>query len=176
VGRTPSRSTLRSCAGGVLLLLFGAGAAAQEIAGSARVIDGDTLEIDLRPVHLYGIDAVESGQTCVSGQWTAYDCGAMAARALAALVESQRVVCRPRDRDRYGWPFAVCRVPGPKPGTGMDVAAELVRQGWAVALPRDATLYAGIEDDARRRRRGLWNGRFVPPWDWRALARDGEPR
>ena len=50
----------------MLLALFPVVARA-EITGAARVIDGDTIDIAGERIRLHGIDAPESGQTCVVG-------------------------------------------------------------------------------------------------------------
>ena len=41
-------------------------ASAHELSGTAKVIDGDTIEIGGTVVRLLGIDAAETGQRCVS--------------------------------------------------------------------------------------------------------------
>jgi endonuclease YncB( thermonuclease family) len=43
--------------------------AATDLAGQASVIDGDTLEIHGTRIRLYGIDALESGQACMNGEY-----------------------------------------------------------------------------------------------------------
>ena len=43
----------------------------------------------------------------------------------------------------------------------------MVHTGWALAMPRKGTKYARIERRAERARRGLWQGRFTPPWAWK---------
>ncbi|WP_267357338.1 MULTISPECIES: hypothetical protein [unclassified Methylobacterium] len=55
------RSTL------ALLLLCGSAAAAGTISGPATVIDGDTIEVQGTRLHLYGIDAPETAQSCAPG-------------------------------------------------------------------------------------------------------------
>jgi hypothetical protein len=49
-----------------------------------------------------------------------------------------------------------------------------VRQGWALDWPRYSDgAYRQAQDEARINRRGIWQGKFVDPWDWRAGARLG---
>jgi len=48
-----------------------------------------------------------------------------------------------------------------------DLAALMVREGWALADRRYANDYVDEEEEARTARRGLWKGEFVPPWEWR---------
>ena len=48
----------------------------------ATVIDGDTIEIHSTRIRLYGIDALESGQTCEE-QRKVYRCGQQAALVLS---------------------------------------------------------------------------------------------
>lgn len=55
---------------------------------------------------------------------------------------------------------------------GVDVCAELVRQGVAWVCrkyAKDESLY-GIEKEAQDAQRGLWSlpeSQRVPPWEWR---------
>jgi len=79
--------------------LTGASPAA-ELIGQASVIDGDTIEIHGQRIRFFGIDALESHQTCEAGQQT-YRCGQQAALALADHIGQQTVSCEERDVDRY---------------------------------------------------------------------------
>ena len=79
------------------MLLPGAVSGAETIAGQASVIDGDTLEIHGTRIRLFGIDAPESGQTCVRNA-EAYRCGKDAAFALADFIGRHVVTCERRDR------------------------------------------------------------------------------
>ena len=130
------------------------------LAGPARVVDGDTLDLDRHRVRLFGIDAPESAQTC-ERDGAAYACGQEAKRYLEALIGGRPVACRARDADRYGRTVAVCTA------GGEDLNAAMVRAGWALAYRRYSTDYVPAEAAARRDGRGLWAGRFEPPADWR---------
>ena len=95
-----------------------------DLAGRARVIDGDTIEVGTARVRLFGVDAPESAQRCVA-QGRRWPWGEHATRALAGRIDGRSVACEERDRDRYGRIVAVCR------HGGQDVNAWLVREGWA---------------------------------------------
>ena len=51
--------------------------------------------------------------------------------------------------------------------TAENLNAWMVQQGWALAYVRYSSTYRQAEDDARTNRRGLWQGAFIAPWDWR---------
>ena len=131
-----------------------------DLAGRARVIDGDTIEVGSARVRLFGVDAPESAQSCVAASRT-WPCGRQATQALAGRIDNRSVACEERDRDRYGRIVAVCRQ------GGQDVNAWLVREGWALAYRRYSRTYIDEEAAAKAARRGVWRGEFVPPWDWR---------
>jgi hypothetical protein len=80
------------------------------IAGRASVIDGDTLEIRGERIRLFGIDAPESGQTCLDAKGRSYRCGQKAALVLDARIGEGVVTCERKDSDRYGRVVALCRV------------------------------------------------------------------
>ena len=145
-----------------------AGTFQADLAGRARVIDGDTIEVASARIRLFGVDAPESAQRCLAGS-SRWSCGAQATRALAGRIDGRSVACEERDRDRYGRIVAVCRY------SGQNLNAWLVREGWAMAYRRYSTAYVGEEASARRAKRGLWRGDFVPPWDWRRGDRLNEP-
>jgi endonuclease YncB( thermonuclease family) len=132
------------------------------LAGRAKVIDGDSLEVAGERIRLFGIDAPESRQDCADARGNAYPCGRDAARALAAAIGSDRVTCTPVDHDRYGRDVARCDA------GGRDLGEVMVRGGHALDLPQHSGgRYAAAEREARAARRGLWAGSFEPPAAWR---------
>ncbi len=82
-----------------------------DITGKPRIIDGDTLEIAGERIRLHGIDAPESGQTCVA-DGKRWHCGVEASSALAFKIARGWVTCQGEDRDRYGRVIAVCYAGG----------------------------------------------------------------
>lgn len=132
-------------------------------AGEIRVIDGDGLEIEGRNVRLWGIDAPEIEQNCKGPDGRSYPCGEDARFLLGALAVAGTIECDVKDTDRYGRTVARCFA------GGHDLAAELVRQGYALDWPRySGGFYAAEEAAARNNARGMWAGEFVVPWEWRA--------
>ncbi|MXY32878.1 MAG: thermonuclease family protein [Boseongicola sp. SB0664_bin_43] len=135
------------------------------VSGPARVIDGDTVEVQGVRIRMHGIDAPESEQECLDAAGKAYSCGQVATNALASMVGRGSVGCRVRDTDRYGRLIAVCY------RHGVDLNAWMVRDGHALAYRRYSGDYVPHEIAARARRAGVWQGRFVAPWDWRRGVR-----
>ena len=43
----------------------------------------------------------------------------------------------------------------------------MVQAGWALAYVKYSSAYRRAEEDARINQRGLWQGAFIAPWDWR---------
>lgn len=150
---------------GAALVLFCTAAMATEVSGTATVIDGDTMSVRGQLIRLHGIDAPESKQTCVRNG-APWDCGRDSAVYLNHLIHAQPVLCEQTDMDRYGRVVAVCKI------GGIDLNAEMVRAGFALAFRKYSLDYVEDEDDARQAKRGLWSGQFDPPWVWRA---HGEP-
>jgi endonuclease YncB( thermonuclease family) len=139
----------------------------EELRGIPSVIDGDTIEVHSTRVRLFGIDAPESGQTG-DRDGKSWMCGQQAAMALDGLINHRPVRCVKKDTDRYGRTVAVCYL------GSLDLCAEMVRLGWAVAYRKYSLDYVPQEEDAHSNKRGLWSGTFAAPWDWRqAIRGDG---
>jgi len=132
-----------------------------EIVAHPIIIDGDTIRIDDKRIRLYGIDAPEAKQTCKKRDGSVFLCGDMATFALASLIGEHLVSCRQTDKDRYGRIIAVCSA-----GT-VILNVEMVRSGWAMAYRRYSTEYVEHELEAKAAQRGMWQGRFVNPREWR---------
>ena len=148
----------------VALLAFPADA---EIVGKARVIDGDTIEIDGEHIRLHGIDAPEFKQTCTA-DGAVWPCGQWATAALVKFIGGAPVSCRARGEDQYGRIIAACTV------RSEGIEAYMVRSGWALAYRRYSDDYVDEEAIAQAAQAGMWRGEFVPPWDWRRGARLGQ--
>ncbi|NEX91157.1 thermonuclease family protein [Caulobacter sp. 17J65-9] len=130
--------------------------------GRASVIDGDTLEIHGQRIRIWGADAVESRQNCVSRDAQSWACGRRAAAALSDWIGQRTVTCNVIDRDRYGRAVARCAV------GGADVGAWLVRNGWALDYTTYSKgAYKPFEREAAAARRGIHSGTFDAPWEWR---------
>lgn len=131
--------------------------------GAVRVINGDTLEMYGKYFRLYGIDAPESNQTCADRQGRAYSCGREAAVWLKSWIQDNELECHVIQQDTKGNMIGTCSF-GP-----YDLGAALVNAGWAVANVRQTDIYSAYEMQAQKDRRGLWQGSFYKPWDWRKL-------
>jgi endonuclease YncB( thermonuclease family) len=131
------------------------------LSGSARISDGDSFRVGDQRVRLLGLDAPELRQTCDTpeGSWS---CGEAARDRLASLLHEGEVNCRPEDTDRYGRLLARCSV------GEIDPAAQLVAEGLAIASGD----YWREESEAKAAARGIWQGGFQLPRDWR----DDHPR
>lgn len=154
-----------------IALLLGAQVAhAERLAGRVVGIqDGDTLTLldgnrrELR-IRLAGIDAPEARQRY----------GQAARRALSAEAFGKEASANCPKTDKYGRKVCVVTV------GGRDVGLALLEAGAAWHFkafaqeqsPSDRVRYARAEEDARRRRAGLWEDpEAVPPWDWRRGVR-----
>jgi len=131
-----------------------------------HVIDGDSLTVqqDDAPltIRLTGIDAVEYRQDCARGV-TRWPCGRDARAALEKLAGRGPLHCEVAAKDRYDRTLAACRTAAFP--DGIDLGAEMARQGWAVAT---SDAYMVEEAEAQAERRGIWQGDFILPESWRA--------
>ena len=134
---------------------------AANLSGEARIVDGDTIWIGKMKIRLHGIDAPETRQECLSRDGHPYRCGVASTDSLRILVGSEPVRCEGDKYDRYKRLIAVCYS-----GT-VNLNAEMVRQGWALAYRRYSKDYISAEKEAQEAKRGMWAGEFEPPWEWR---------
>lgn len=132
------------------------------ITGRAEVRDGDTLSIGPVIIRLNGIDAPETGQTCIGAEGRQWDCGAAATAELVALIGVRPVQCVLRERDAYGRLVSDCAV------DGIDLSGALIEVGLAWAFTAYSTKFDGLEAVARAGSIGIWSGENQAPWDYRA--------
>lgn len=134
-----------------------------KVADRTTAIDGDTLRSGDVEVRLFSVDAPELGQTCTASDGKDWECGREAQRRLKALIGRYAVDCTPRGRDNFSRVVAICgtsKVP--------DLGEALVREGLAVNLDgRGQGHYRDAELSAEAAKRGLWQGSFERPSDWR---------
>ena len=135
--------------------------AAEPITGVPRIIDGDTIIIAGERIRLDWIDAPETRQQCnIEGKKWA--CGVAATNALNKLIGTSQVRCQTHGRGKYGRILGICYL-GKE-----NINAWMVRNGWAVDYRKYSNgAYAREEAMAKSERRGIWQGDFIAPWDWR---------
>lgn len=104
------------------------------ISGPARVIDGDTLEIDHKRIRLWGIDAPERQQHH----------GPAATAYLRRLIYDKDVTCYERGQDRYGRIVAQCAT---RDG---DIGRRMVANGHALDYRRYSRGHYADEEAAAR--------------------------
>lgn len=132
-----------------------------EFSGVATIVDGDTLKIDKNRFRLYGIDAPESKQQCLTALNEEYACGELSHQALVEKVNGQPIQCVKKNNDRYGRIVAVCYL------NGEDLNAWMVKNGYAVAYPQYGKVYVPLEKEAKKNKAGIWAGSFEIPSQWR---------
>jgi endonuclease YncB( thermonuclease family) len=131
------------------------------IEGIAQVLDGDTIQIGITRIRLYGIDAFEGEQRCANSSGQSYGCGGIATRALAEQLEGKLVSCVPKGIDAYKRQLAVCRA------ESIDLSSFMARQGHALAYIKYSLDYVSDETFAKAELAGAHSGTFEKPWEYR---------
>ena len=142
-----------------------------DIIGEAEVTDGDTIVINDIRIRFTGSDAPESyffgkTQTCLDGKGLEWECGNAATQKLKELINNQKVRCTDEGQDRYGRTLGICYV------GDMDLQAEMVKSGMAVAYLRYSNRYEKEQNYAKKVKAGMWAGEFKQPEVWRRENRD----
>ncbi|MEQ1510650.1 MAG: thermonuclease family protein [Sphingopyxis sp.] len=135
---------------------------------NVRVRDGDTLELrfagGVETIRLTGIDAPEYHQTCRTAANVEWPCGRAARAQLEALALVKPLSCTVEARDQYHRKVSTCATPATP-----DIGGAMVASGLAISPDERGTArYAAEQDAARGAHRGLWQGAFQPPAEWRA--------
>lgn len=133
------------------------------IYGVTRVLSGDTLTMNGRVVKLFGVAAPDISQTCADASGRGYKCGHNSIVWLSDWLADNQVECHIISEDERGVLTGVCLL-GP-----YDIGAAITNAGWAVADIRQTRIYAPYQQQAVSNRRGLWQGNFYMPWDWKKI-------
>lgn len=133
------------------------------VSGVAKVINGDTIELRGRYLKLFGVAAPISNQTCADSRGRSYACGQEAARWLKSWISGHELECRVVQQDGRGNMVGTCAF------GQYDIGAALVNAGWAVANIKVTDIYVPYEMQAQQNLRGLWQGQFYMPWDWKEI-------
>ena len=142
-----------------------------DIVGKAKITDGDTIVINDIRIRFTGSDAPESyffgkTQTCLDAEGNEWECGNAATQKLIELIGNQKVRCTDEGQDRYGRTLGICYV------GDMDLQAEMVKSGMAVAYLRYSDRYEREQNYAKKVKAGMWAGEFLEPEVWRRENRD----
>ena len=145
----------------VLILIF-----TFEARAESPVIDGDSLRINNKDIRLIGIDAPEYDQYCFDANNIEYECGQEAYMFLKILVENglkqnQKLKCNKKGMDKYKRDLSECFI------GNININKAMIKSGYAVVYRHDS--YQKLEDQARKRQIGIWQGKFMRPELYRIL-------
>ena len=124
------------------------------------IIDGDTIRIGEERIRFSGIDAPEINQTCIFEGVEVF-CGKISKNLLVDKTSLEQVKCISEGKDQYNRTLAECFV------NGESLSRYLVRQGYAFAYRKYSKKFIKDEDYAKEKKMGMWNMKFLFPWDYR---------
>ena len=141
----------------------------KEISGNAQIIDGDTIKINSKKIRLHGIDAPEFKQMfkkpylkIIFFTFTKdYPCGKISTQKLQKKINNKVITCKILDVDRYKRFIGECYK------RNLNLNSWLVSNGYAVAYRKYSKKYISNEINAKNEKKGLWQGKFEMPWDFR---------
>ena len=131
--------------------------------GQIKVVDAYTIVFNEEKIRLYGIDAPETNQYCYVNR-EAWPCGKQATKYLKNLlkdVSPSSLNCNISSKDRYGRSIGVCYI------EDKNINRNLVENGWALAYREYSKDFIQNEILASKKKLGMWQGKFVAPWNWR---------
>lgn len=136
----------------------------EDIIGYAIVQDDASLRIQGHTIRLFGIYVPPTDHSCLFS-FRPTRCASRAALALEVKIQGF-VRCQAMSINEDGSLNAICWVNYSPFREGEDLAAYLLNQGWAVALPDAPFEYHVLEEIARHRSLGIWGfpaDRIGPP-------------
>ena len=141
---------------GVLVLAAGS-AVADQLVGSAVVIDGQSVEVAGRRLVLSGIVAPSLDQTC---EWPGQiiRCGEMARAALMDLTAGVELRCEIGEATELAEAGGQALAGAVCYADGFDIGLHMIHTGWAMVAKSAPVAYAAKQDEARKANRGLWRG------------------
>ena len=143
----------------LLALPGGASAGARVLDGLAIVQADGSLRVDGETVYLYGVYLPRLERTC-SSLVLPPRCGAPSVLVLNDLVDGF-VRCQVVREGRNAVQ-GICTQPGRDLfGERVDIAATLVRRGWALAADEAPAQYRALEALAKSREVGLWGPKIL---------------
>ena len=142
------------CALPLLVVFVAFRISAAELHSYALVQDDGSLRIQGRTVYLDGIYLPPTERQC-EVRIRPVRCAQRAALALEFRIQGF-VYCVPKSTNADGSLNASCFVDRTSFDPGEDLAAYLIRKGWALALPDAPFEYQALEKIARHRGVGVW--------------------
>ncbi len=124
----------------------------KEFNGEARIIDGDSIEINDHMIRLIGIDAFEIKQECFKKNNAKYKCGEQSALILATIISGQPIHCTAEKKDRYKRWLAACYI------GKLDINENMVLYGYAFSYMSNK--YKNSEKEAKKVKAGAWSGKI----------------
>ena len=131
-----------------------------------RIVDGDSINLGRTRFRLYGIDAPELKQTCFDKTNKEWPCGIIAKNYLESLVKGKQVYYKVYDIDYYQRQVAEFF-----DENGQSLNEIMVVEGLGVAYRKFSKKFEMIEEEAKRLKKGIWQGGFQQPEKWRKNAK-----
>lgn len=135
------------------------------ISGVPNVKSSSVLWLNGVYIKMFGIDGPDPQQKCADHRGNAYECGYKAITWLQNWLHGEPVTCHILGQIKNNQATGICFAGDYK----YDVAAIVVKAGWAVAYTQNTDIYVAYEQQAAAAKRGLWQGTFYKPWDWRKI-------
>lgn len=129
-----------------------------EMAGPFLSVDGISLRRGDGIVRLDRVEGPRADDICEDAGGALWACGLHARAALHNLLAGRALLCTPKRVVVAGTIAADCRFKASDGGVSGDLAASLVRLGWARPVPEAAGDLDEEEAAARKEAAGLWRG------------------
>ena len=129
-----------------------------------RIVDGDTIIFKNKKIRLFGIDAPETNQYCFDKKKIKYSCGLNSTKELIKFIKlnsNKSIKCIDHDIDQYGRYISECWI------GKISINSWLVKNGYALAYLKYSNKFFLDEKKAKENGLGVWQGRFIYPWEWR---------
>ncbi len=150
--------------------LFALPADASEFSGTARIVDGDTLNVGGQKIRIEGIDAFETSQSCFDANGGEWQCGQAGTAYLLKLTRGKAIRCSGGSYDGYDRLIATCFA------GQVNLGAAMVESGLALVFAKFSDTFVAQEQTARSEKSGVWSGSFLAPWEYRSMRWTEEAR